>query len=79
LADEPTGNLDGATGRRVLEQLVELRRAGGATLVLVTHDPAVAALASRLVHLRDGRIEREETATPARIVRAEDPAAEAVR
>jgi putative ABC transport system ATP-binding protein len=80
LADEPTGNLDGATGRRVLEVLVELRRAGGATLVLVTHDPAVAALASRLVHLRDGRIEREETApTPARVVRAEDPAAEAVR
>jgi putative ABC transport system ATP-binding protein len=80
LADEPTGNLDGATGRRVLEVLVELRRAGGATLVLVTHDPAVAALASRLVHLRDGRIEREETAAPARaIVRAEDPAAEAVR
>ena len=80
LADEPTGNLDGATGRRVLEQLVELRRAGGATLVLVTHDPAVAALASRLVHLRDGRIEREETAPPARsVVHAEDPAAEAVR
>ncbi len=80
LADEPTGNLDGATGRRVLEQLVELRRAGGATLVLVTHDPAVAALASRLVHLRDGRIEREETAPAARpLVRAEDPAAEAVR
>jgi putative ABC transport system ATP-binding protein len=60
LADEPTGNLDGATGRRVLELLAELKRREGTTLVLVTHDPAVAALADRLIHLRDGRIEREE-------------------
>jgi putative ABC transport system ATP-binding protein len=60
LADEPTGNLDGATGRRILEILTELRRQEGTTLVLVTHDPAVAALADRLIHLRDGRIEREE-------------------
>jgi putative ABC transport system ATP-binding protein len=60
LADEPTGNLDGATGRRVLEILTELRQREGTTLVLVTHDPAVAALADRLIHLRDGRIEREE-------------------
>jgi putative ABC transport system ATP-binding protein len=62
LADEPTGNLDGATGRVVLELLVELRAEGGATLVLVTHDPAVAALADRKIHLRDGRIERLEVA-----------------
>jgi putative ABC transport system ATP-binding protein len=62
LADEPTGNLDGATGRRVLELLTELRAAEGTTLVLVTHDPAVAALAGRQIHLRDGRIERDETA-----------------
>src|SRR5262245_18353587 len=61
LADEPTGNLDGATGRRILEILSELRRREGTTLVLVTHDPAVGALADRLIHLRDGRIEREET------------------
>ena len=60
LADEPTGNLDGATGRRILELLAELRRREGTTLVLVTHDPAVGALADRLIHLRDGRIEREE-------------------
>jgi len=60
LADEPTGNLDGATGRRVLELLTELRRREGTTLVLVTHDPAVGALADRLIHLRDGQIEREE-------------------
>jgi putative ABC transport system ATP-binding protein len=62
LADEPTGNLDGATGRRILELLTELRRSQGTTLVLVTHDPAVAALADRLVHLRDGRVERQEPA-----------------
>jgi putative ABC transport system ATP-binding protein len=60
LADEPTGNLDGATGRKVLQLLTELRRLAGTTLVLVTHDPAVAALADRLVHLRDGRVERQE-------------------
>ena len=60
LADEPTGNLDGATGRKILEILTELRRQEGTTLVLVTHDPAVAALADRLIHLRDGKIEREE-------------------
>jgi putative ABC transport system ATP-binding protein len=62
LADEPTGNLDGATGRRVLEVLTDLRRREGTTLVLVTHDPAVASLADRRIHLRDGRIEREESA-----------------
>jgi len=60
LADEPTGNLDGATGRVVLDLLVEMRAKEGATLVLVTHDPAVASLADRRIHLRDGRIERDE-------------------
>ena len=62
LADEPTGNLDGATGRVVLDLLAALRAEEGATLVLVTHDPAVAALADRRIHLADGRIEREEAA-----------------
>jgi putative ABC transport system ATP-binding protein len=62
LADEPTGNLDGATGRMLLDMLVAMRAEEGATLVLVTHDPAVAALADRRIHLLDGRIEREETA-----------------
>ena len=62
LADEPTGNLDGATGRVVLDLLIALRADEGATLVLVTHDSAVAALADRRIHLRDGRIEREEKA-----------------
>jgi len=59
LADEPTGNLDGATGRRVLEILTRLRAERGTTLVLVTHDPAVAALADRRIRLEDGRIVRD--------------------
>ncbi|MBZ0101274.1 MAG: ABC transporter ATP-binding protein [Thermoanaerobaculia bacterium] len=58
LADEPTGNLDGATGARVLELLARLRREHGTTMLLVTHDPEVAARADRRIHLRDGRIER---------------------
>lgn len=60
LADEPTGNLDGATGRMVLDLLVSLRADEGATLVLVTHDPAVASLTDRRIHLHDGRIAHEE-------------------
>ena len=74
LADEPTGNLDGATGRRVLELLTELRAREGTTLVLVTHDPAVAALAGRQIHLRDGRVERDERASVAAATPAEVPA-----
>ncbi len=61
-ADEPTGNLDSATGDMVLAVLSQLRREHGTTLVLVTHDPQVAGGADRLIHLRDGRIEREEPA-----------------
>ena len=64
LADEPTGNLDSATGARVLDTLTELRGREGSTLVMVTHDPAVAGRADRLIHLRDGRIEREERRAP---------------
>jgi putative ABC transport system ATP-binding protein len=61
LADEPTGNLDGSTGERVLALLTDLRAREGSTLVLVTHDPAVAALAGRRIHLRDGRVELDQT------------------
>jgi len=55
LADEPTGNLDSATGERVVELLGELNRAGK-TIVGVTHDETLARMAGRLVHVRDGRI-----------------------
>jgi putative ABC transport system ATP-binding protein len=56
LADEPTGNLDSATGAMVIDLLLDWRRRHGATLVLVTHDPALARHAERIVELRDGRI-----------------------
>jgi len=53
-ADEPTGNLDSASGERVIERLLAMK--GPATLVLVTHDPALAARADRVIHLRDGKL-----------------------
>jgi len=56
LADEPTGNLDSATGTRIIELLLELKRRRSATLVLVTHDEALARHADRVVTLRDGRV-----------------------
>jgi len=59
-ADEPTGNLDAATGARVLELLAGLREREGTTLVLVTHDLEVARHAQRRIHLRAGRVERIE-------------------
>ena len=55
LADEPTGNLDSSNGRHILDLLLQVRRSRGATLVLVTHDPQVAAVADVQLTLRDGR------------------------
>lgn len=58
LADEPTGNLDSRTGREVLDMIDRLN-AAGKTIVLVTHDPKVAERAHRVLHMKDGQIERE--------------------
>jgi putative ABC transport system ATP-binding protein len=55
LADEPTGNLDSTNGRHILDLLLQVRRSRGATLVLVTHDASVAAVADQRLVLRDGR------------------------
>jgi putative ABC transport system ATP-binding protein len=55
LADEPTGNLDSTTGRHIMELLLDVRRARGSTLVLVTHDAALASLADSRLSLRDGQ------------------------
>jgi putative ABC transport system ATP-binding protein len=62
LADEPTGNLDSKTGAAVLDLLCQLLKAQGLTLVMVTHDPEIAARADHIIHLRDGAIQRIETA-----------------
>ena len=56
LADEPTGNLDSATGAQIIELLLALKHRRGSTLVLVTHDQALARHADRVVKLHDGRI-----------------------
>jgi putative ABC transport system ATP-binding protein len=56
LADEPTGNLDGATGERIIDLLFESARDHGTTLVLITHDPAIARRCDRIARVADGRI-----------------------
>jgi len=55
-ADEPTGNLDTATGERVMDLLFDLNSAAATTLVLVTHDKVLAARCSRIIHLDAGRM-----------------------
>jgi putative ABC transport system ATP-binding protein len=59
LADEPTGNLDAATGRGILDVLLKLNQQGQ-TVVMVTHDPNVATLAHRVIELHDGRVRNPE-------------------
>ena len=58
-ADEPTGNLDAATGNAILDLLFERQRDTGATLLVITHDPALAARCGRVLEMQDGRIVRE--------------------
>jgi putative ABC transport system ATP-binding protein len=61
LADEPTGNLDSATGRHIIDLLVQVKDARGRTLILVTHDPELAAMADEVMVLKDGcLVERRE-------------------
>lgn len=67
LADEPTGNLDAGTGERVLELLADLKHKRGTTLVLVTHDPAVAAVTDRRLHLDNGKLIDERDREPSRL------------
>jgi macrolide transport system ATP-binding/permease protein len=73
LADEPTGNLDTRTSRDIMETLTALNREQGVTIVLVTHEPDIAAYARRVITMRDGRIiadEFKQTAGSAPLARA---------
>jgi len=56
LADEPTGNLDSVTGRHVIDLLLSINKSRRTTLILVTHDPELAAVADAAIALRDGRV-----------------------
>ncbi len=78
LADEPTGNLDSTTGRHIMQLLLDVHRARQSTLVLVTHDAALAALADSQLSLRDGRPVNAAPRRPG--IRDDDPVnAEALR
>ncbi len=65
VADEPTGNLDEETGRQIMDLLFAAHRERGTTLVLVTHDGALAGRCDRMVRLRSGRIEHDDAKVPA--------------
>jgi len=62
LADEPTGNLDGKTGEAIIELIFELSQRRGTTLLLITHDAAIARRCSRILRLADGRIVEDSPA-----------------
>ena len=61
LADEPTGNLDTARSREIMELLTSLNRNRGITVIMVTHEPDMAAYAKRIIHFRDGLVASDET------------------
>ena len=64
LADEPTGNLDTKTSDEIMDLLQRLNRDQGITILFVTHDPEIAQYCNRVIHFRDGRIERDQSNQP---------------
>lgn len=60
MADEPTGNLDTKSGNEIMDLLLDLNQESGTTLIIVTHDPEIAALTQRVVRIRDGKIEEQK-------------------
>ena len=59
MADEPTGNLDSKSGKEIMELLLSLNREHSTTVILITHDPAIAAHAQRVIRLKDGKLDEE--------------------
>ena len=78
-ADEPTGNLDGATGARIVELLEQLNRESGSTVVLVTHDLELARRAGRLIRLADGAVVEDTAERPVASVEGRDEIDDVVR
>jgi putative ABC transport system ATP-binding protein len=68
LCDEPTGNLDSASSKEILELLASLPEAGKRSVVMVTHDAQAAVYGHRIVHIRDGRVEADHAVDPSRQV-----------
>ncbi|MDX9992286.1 MAG: ABC transporter ATP-binding protein [Anaerolineales bacterium] len=62
MADEPTGNLDSKVGQEIMDLLFNLNKERGTTLIIVTHDPKVAAQTQRIIHIQDGVVEKEAEA-----------------
>lgn len=75
LADEPTGALDSTTGGEIMELFLRLNREQGITIILVTHDPDVAAYARRVITMRDGAVAADSGASAAAVAATSPPAA----